>query len=257
MTDLWSCLFQNHYICITVILGVCHTLGHIYGRMNLWQEMHAGVCLRQRSEVMSEEQFVPFIGVSRHRMATDGNGVTTLAAFHGCRLGCRYCLNPQCRVEDMQCLWHTPETLYEEVRADELYFLATGGGITFGGGEPLLYSDFIVRFRELCGPQWKINVETSLNVAAANVEAIADVVDTWFIDVKDLDADIYRRYTGHDNAQVIDNLSLIAGGGRAGRCVIRLPLIPGYNTDADRTSSEARLRNMGFEHFDKFNYEIP
>lgn len=103
----------------------------------------------------------------------------------------------------------------------------------------------------------EINVETSLNVAAANVEAIADVVDAWFIDVKDLDADIYRRYTGHDNAQVIDNLSFIAGGGRAGRCVIRLPLIPGYNTDADRASSEAGLRNMGFEHFDKFNYEIP
>lgn len=206
---------------------------------------------------MSEEQFVPFIGVSRHRMATDGNGVTTLAAFHGCWLGCRYCLNPQCRADDSPCLWHSPETLHEEVRADELYFLATGGGITFGGGEPLLYPDFIVRFRELCGPQWKINVETSLNVAAANVEAIADVVDTWFIDVKDLDADIYRRYTGHDNAQVIDNFSLIAGGGRAGRCVIRLPLIPGYNTDADRASSEARLRDMGFEHFDKFNYEIP
>lgn len=139
---------------------------------------------------MSEEQLVPFIGVSRHRMATDGNGVTTLAAFHGCRLGCRYCLNPQCRVEDMQCLWHSPETLYEKIRADELYFLATGGGITFGGGEPLLYPDFIVRFREICGPQWKINVETSLNVAAANVEAIADVVDAWFIDVKDIDADL-------------------------------------------------------------------
>ena len=67
-----------------VILGVCHTLGRIYGKVNLWREVCAGACLRQRSEVMSEEQFVPFIGVSRHRMATDGNGVTTLAAFHGC-----------------------------------------------------------------------------------------------------------------------------------------------------------------------------
>ena len=154
-----------------------------------------------------------------------------------------------CGIRPKRCMKKSGQTSF--------YFLATGGGITFGGGEPLLYPDFIVRFRELCGPQWKINVETSLNVAAANVEAIADVVDAWFIDVKDLDADIYRRYTGHDNAQVIDNLSLIAGGGRAGRCVIRLPLIPGYNTDADRASSEAGLRNMGFEHFDKFNYEIP
>ena len=87
---------------------------------------------------MSEEQFVPFIGVSRHSMATDGNGVTTLAAFHGCRLGCSYCLNPQCRADDSPCLWHTPETLYEEVRADELYSRADG------------YVATRVMFRQIC-----------------------------------------------------------------------------------------------------------
>ncbi len=34
------------------------------------------------------------IGISRHRLSTDGDGVTTLVAFHGCPLSCRYCLNP-------------------------------------------------------------------------------------------------------------------------------------------------------------------
>ena len=37
----------------------------------------------------------PLIGISRHRLSTDGEGVTTLVAFHGCPLRCKYCLNPQ------------------------------------------------------------------------------------------------------------------------------------------------------------------
>ena len=35
------------------------------------------------------------IGLSRHRIGVDGAGVTTLVAFHGCPLNCKYCLNPQ------------------------------------------------------------------------------------------------------------------------------------------------------------------
>ena len=35
------------------------------------------------------------IGISRHRIGVDGAGVTTLVAFHGCPLSCKYCLNPQ------------------------------------------------------------------------------------------------------------------------------------------------------------------
>ncbi|MCB6973223.1 carboxypeptidase-like regulatory domain-containing protein [Butyricimonas sp. DFI.6.44] len=39
------------------------------------------------------------IGIERHRLQTDGEGVSTLVAFHGCPLRCRYCLNPQSRDE--------------------------------------------------------------------------------------------------------------------------------------------------------------
>ena len=38
---------------------------------------------------------VPILGVNRHRLLIDGEGVTTLVAFHGCPLHCKYCLNPQ------------------------------------------------------------------------------------------------------------------------------------------------------------------
>ena len=78
------------------------------------------------------------IGLSRHRIGVDGAGVTTLVAFHGCPLRCKYCLNP--KALSLNGVWkrYIPEELYNHVKQDDLYFCATGGGVTFGGGEPLI-----------------------------------------------------------------------------------------------------------------------
>ncbi|MBR6131951.1 MAG: radical SAM protein [Bacteroidales bacterium] len=195
----------------------------------------------------------PFIGIVRHRIQTDGKGVSTLAAFHGCPLHCRYCLNPQCQREGV---WRTftPESLYEEVKIDQLYFLATGGGITFGGGEPSMYPDFIVRFREICGPEWNLTLETSLNVPADNIRRLSSVINQFIIDIKDTNDEIYRRYTGLSNRRVLDNLQELLKEGRGDDLVVRLPLIKDFNTQEDIERSTEKLRAMGVEHFDFFTY---
>lgn len=196
------------------------------------------------------------IGIARHRLSTDGDGVTTLVAFHGCPLHCCYCLNPQSLVEDKNFRSYSPEELYVETRIDELYFLATNGGVTFGGGEPCLRPQFIHKFRELCGGRWQINIETSLNVPTANIESLLPIVNTLIIDIKDINAEIYRNYTGQNNDLVIDNLKVITGQNRQNSCIIRLPLIPNFNTDADRIASRAALEALGFTKFDLFTYVI-
>jgi pyruvate formate lyase activating enzyme len=196
------------------------------------------------------------IGVARHRLATDGDGVTTLVAFHGCPLHCRYCLNPQSLGDGGRFKEYTPESLYREVRIDELYFLATNGGVTFGGGEPCLRPDFIRHFRELCGETWQINLETSLNVPADNIASLLPVVNTLIIDIKDMNPEIYRNYTGQDNSLVLANLRLIADSGRQSDCIVRIPLIPDFNTNADRDASRAALEQLGFTRFDLFTYQI-
>ena len=84
----------------------------------------------------------PLLALARLRMGTDGKGVTTLAAGAGCPLSCRYCINKrllkEAPREDV-----TAEELIERIRIDDLYFRATGGGVTFGGGESLLHAAFI------------------------------------------------------------------------------------------------------------------
>lgn len=205
---------------------------------------------------MQSEITAPFIAINRHRLTTDGEGVTTLVGFHGCPLHCEYCLNAQCLQADGVWCRLTPGELYSEVEIDDLYFVATGGGICFGGGEPLLRSDFIKAFAEIMNPEWKLTIETSLNVPLEKVKAIASLVQMWYVDIKDMNPDIYKAYGCKENKQVISNLQWLAANGYADKVIIRLPLIPEYNTDEDRQQSQQQLEKMGFTNFDKFNYIV-
>ena len=205
---------------------------------------------------MQSEITAPFIAINRHRLTTDGEGVTTLVGFHGCPLHCQYCLNAQCLQADGVWCRLTPGELYSEVEIDDLYFMATGGGICFGGGEPLLRSDFIKAFAEIMNPEWKLTMETSLNVPLENIKAIASLVQMWYVDIKDMNPDIYKAYGRKENKQVVSNLQWLAANGYADKVIIRLPLIPEYNTDEDRQQSQQQLEEMGFTNFDKFNYIV-
>lgn len=195
------------------------------------------------------------IGISRHRLTTDGEGVTTLVAFNGCPLRCKYCLN-KASWEPMKGVEYTPETLYEKVKIDQLYFLATHGGVTFGGGEPLLQVDFIKEFRALCGQQWSIVAESCLNVPLENLEALDPVLDGYIIDIKDMNPNIYKAYTGKDNAIVVQNLRWILERKGAERIKVRIPHIKDFNTDDDVRKSMETLRDIGFTDLDEFEYVI-
>ena len=196
----------------------------------------------------------PLIGISRHRLTTDGEGVTTLVAFHGCPLRCKYCLNPQSLHSEGIWKHYDCMQLYEEVRLDELYFLATHGGITFGGGEPCLQSDFIYEFRQLCGQEWQLSVESSLNVPQENIEKLLPVIDYYIIDIKDINNDIYQQYTGKENEKVLNNLHYLIEHGKNEQIIVRTPIIPVYNSESDVDNSIRLLKEMGITQFDRFTY---
>ena len=198
---------------------------------------------------------VPLIGICRHRLTTDGTGVTTLVAFHGCPLHCRYCLNSQCLRPDGVWQRFSVTEILEQVMIDDLYFKATSGGICFGGGEPLLRSDTIAGFCRLCPPEWNIYLETSLNVPLSRLQQVIPFVDHYYVDVKDLSPAIYRSYCQADNAQVVSNLDYLAAQGLQSKVTIRLPLIPDYNEESDRLRSRLQLEEMGFRDFDEFLYD--
>ena len=201
-------------------------------------------------------------GISRHRLGTDGQGITTLVAFTGCRLHCRYCLNPQCHglVPDADGKPHatatqriSPETLYRKVCIDDIYFQATRGGICFGGGEPALQAPFIRRFADLCGKKWRVTLETSLHAPRTLWSMLTDVVDEWIVDVKDMNPYIYKEYTGEDSL-IEPHLAWLAEHVPQERICVKVPHIPESNSDADVRRSIRQLEGMGFERIREFHY---
>lgn len=207
---------------------------------------------------MKNKITMPVVSINRHRLKTDGVGVTTLVASYGCPLKCKYCINK--RVLDpailSKCVHMTPEQLYDKLKIDDLYFIATGGGVTFGGGESLLHADFIAAFREVCGDKWQITVETSLNVPTEKLRTILPVANAFIVDIKDMNPEIYKAYTGRKNDRVIENLKILIKE-KSPECIrVRVPAIRDFNTKEDMEASVQILKEMGFTDIEVFPYII-
>ena len=201
---------------------------------------------------MTEPRY-PLLGLARHRMEVDGDGVTTLVAGAGCPLCCAFCINRELLRQTPRFV--TAEELYRSVRVDDLYFQATGGGLCFGGGESLLHTDFYRALRPLC-PGWRFTAETCLNVPRESLERAAELFDAFVIDVKTLDAAIYRAYTGREQGPLLENLRFLAETLPPERLRVRVPRIPDYNDASDQDKTEAALRRMGFTRIERFDYVL-
>jgi pyruvate formate lyase activating enzyme len=199
---------------------------------------------------------VPIIGISRLRLGTDGAGVTTLVAFHECILRCKYCINPECFGSPAQYPLYTPQKLLDQLMSDDVYFCATDGGVTFGGGEPGLHTDFIRAFKKICPSEWKIRLETALQFHYQNTEVLAPIVDEWIVDVKTAEAKSYEDYTGGDYQQAVKNLHYLVDEFHVDKdkFLIRIPIIPGYTTPDQAEATQKRFRDQGFTRFDVFEY---
>ena len=195
--------------------------------------------------------------ISRHRIGSDGGGVRTLVTFYGCPLHCKYCINDFCHdsVSNMK----TTDEVLAELMKDDLYFKATNGGVTFGGGEPLLQSSFI---KELIGKmpkQWNVCIETSLTVNFRYIEELVPYVDHWFVDTKDYHNErIYDDYTQTKGIHplMVRNLRALKDIVGEDKITVRVPYINGFNNESDVNLSTVVLKLNGFTNIDKFYYEI-
>ena len=197
----------------------------------------------------------PICSIDRLRMGTDGEGIRTLILVQGCPLQCIYCINSfswDGSVEP-ECL--SAKDLYSKIILDRPYMLATKGGITFGGGEPLLYPEMISEMRSLCDKEISIYVETSLNVPWKNVEDSCQAIDKYYVDIKSMNSETYHGYTEGDLSVVIENLKKLLECKGSEAIVVRIPVIPDLVDKEEQKKSQELLRQMGIVHFDLFTYE--
>ena len=79
-------------------------------------------------------------------------------------------------------------------------------------------------------------------------------IDEYIVDIKDMNPEIYHSYTGGDLSLFKNNLIFLVDKIGSEKIVVRVPLIPEFNTEKDRDKSVEELKNLGITRFDVFDY---
>ena len=126
----------------------------------------------------------------------------------------------------------TPESILRIVEKDTPFYDESGGGVTFSGGEPLCQPEFLLETLEACGKRGIHRaVDTTGCAPWKTLLAVAGQTDLFLYDLKHMDPEKHRRYTGVSNELLLENLKKLALLGAS--IVVRIPLIPGVNDDKD------------------------
>ncbi len=123
---------------------------------------------------------------------------------------------------------------------DKLFFDVSGGGVTLSGGEPFFQKEFcLALLKELKKNGIHTVVETCGYVAPETLSAAMPYVDLFYFDLKHLDPNIHKAFTGTDNRLILENLTFLTSCKKD--LVLRIPVIPGVNLDAGVMNEYAAL----------------
>jgi pyruvate formate lyase activating enzyme len=130
--------------------------------------------------------------------------------------------------------------VWDAVRRDKIFYDESGGGVTVSGGEPLLRAEFVRELFSLCRQEGiDTCVETCGMVDRDSLLEVMPVTDHFLFDLKHMDPDTHRNYTGQSNQQILRNAALLAD--QAADVIFRQPLIPGVNDSVQNIEATARF----------------
>lgn len=168
----------------------------------------------------------------------DGDGIRTTVFLAGCPLRCQWCANPE--TWEKQGTVMTVAEVVSRVLRSAVFFRASGGGVTFSGGEPGFQPEFLCglidAFDEL---GMDMAIETS---GCFPWEALAQhlkKLSLIFVDIKQMDDRTHKAVTGAGNEAIHENIRRIGGLGI--RTVVRIPLIKGINASEENLRETARF----------------
>lgn len=129
--------------------------------------------------------------------------------------------------------WNS-EALANKLLSHAPLFAQTNGGVTLSGGEPLLQADFCEALAKSLGGRVHLAIETSGYADFADFSRVVSLCDLVMMDLKLMEDEAHRRYTGVSNRRILENAAWLRESGIAH--VFRTPLIPGI------TDTEENLR---------------
>lgn len=180
--------------------------------------IHCGACLKVCPEQAIEE--------SGDRIITDRERCTA----------CGQCVTV-CPAHAREIVGHTTtvKEVLNQVEKDILFYDESGGGVTLSGGEPLNQPDFC---REILHQCKKHDIHTALDTSGYAEEkiflSVAEHVDLFLYDLKLMDEERHKAYTGVSNELILANLERLDQLEK--RIWVRFPLVPGITDDVQNIS---------------------
>ena len=192
----------------------------------------------------------------------DGPGIRTTVFFKGCNLKCAWCHNPESQNFKKEILFYknkctgcgrckdltvnsqnffcfndakeicgkeyTVDEILKEVLKDKAYYENSGGGVTFSGGECMLQIDFLLEILKKCKENgMHTAVDTAGNVPWEYFENIIPYTDLFLYDIKAMDNDVHKKFTGAENTKILESLAKLLKSGVS--VWVRIPVIPSVN----------------------------
>lgn len=123
---------------------------------------------------------------------------------------------------------NTTEQILKAIEKDLPFYTHSKGGVTLTGGEPFTQNWYLLDLvKELKAKGIDIAAETSLHMPWNRIEPYVNLIDCWLADLKHVDDEKFKKYTGGSAALVMDNLRKLDG--LNANVIIRIPVIPGFN----------------------------
>ncbi len=152
---------------------------------------------------------------------------------------CRACAD-HCPSEAVEFIGQnvTVAEVVRQIEKDVVFYDQSKGGVTFSGGEPLMQPEFLLEMLDACGElDLHRTVDTTGYADTALLLKVAQKTDLFLYDLKLMDAENHRKYTGVSNEQILVNLMRLAQNDA--RIQVRVPVIPGINSDAENIDKTA------------------
>jgi len=195
----------------------------------------------------------------------DGPGIRTVVFFKGCPLRCLWCQNPESQefhsetfFYEERCIrcgrcsqgcdtlarqevgkYYSPHELGQLILRDKVFFDTSNGGVTYSGGEPLMFIDYLVQVSELPALKGVHQVVETCGYFDFDLLTgkLIKFIDIFYFDIKIMDPLLHKRYTGKSNRLILENFKKLLDLGK--NVLPRIPLIPGYTATGENLAAIA------------------
>lgn len=135
---------------------------------------------------------------------------------------------------------YSVEELMKIIRKETRTIDESKGGVTISGGEPMMQSDFLIELLDELGKEGLHRaVDTTGFTSSERLLKVAERTDLFLYDLKSMNPEVHKKYTGVSNGLILENLRKLAESGA--EINIRIPLISGVNADEENIRNTANF----------------